>query len=171
MTHAPHTRDPQTLAAQLALWVAEFVVWLAETLAEGPLRRWFKRWAMATLARAERGAKGIVVLAAMKRLSAPCTLPIRRAVHPAHAPRGFACAAVRGNDMRRMTRHFFPRERDLARRARRRGDVLDALAGHAKRLARRIARIMPATRIAVVAAMTTPMVSCAEATTPKFDSS
>lgn len=171
MTHAPPTRsDPAAAAARLGQWAGALVVWLVETLAVGALRRWARRWALMALARAERGARGIVVLAAMRLLPAPPP-PIGRRMHSHRSPRGFARVAVRGNDMRRITRRLFPRERDLRRRAERLVAMLSALAVHAARLARRIRRIMPATRIALVAVMAMPWMSRVVAITSKFDSS
>lgn len=152
----------------LRLWVVELVVWLAEALGDGPLGAALKRWTMAQLGRAERGAGAIAVLAAMALLPAPPpALGPRRHRRPASAPRGFARAAVRGNDMRRMTSHLFPRERDVLVRARRLGGFLDALDLRARRLARRIVRVLPATRLVAIAPPAARCLACAAPRAPQ----
>ena len=157
-----------SLAASLGLWVAELVVWLAAVLGDGPLGAPLRRWTMAMLHRAEQAAKGLVVLAALPLLPAPFALP-RHAARPPNAPRGFVRQGVRGNDMRRITRHLFPRalfqhQRDLTARAQRLAAFLAALPAHARRLARRIARLMPANGFVAVAPPAARCVSRAAAT-------
>lgn len=148
--------DPFALATHLRLWAIEFVVWLADVLGEGAVTRSLLRWAHAELKSAERGAAGLVVLAALKLLPEPVNLPGRTSSRPLNAPRGFARVHVRGNDMRRVTRHLFIRERDVFLRARRLGAFLHSLAERAQRLIRRIVRIMPLTRLAIVAVPADP---------------
>ena len=172
MTHIRPRPDPIALAASLRLWVLEFVVWLAEMLGTGSLARSMRRWAHALLDDAERGVEGLVVLAALRLLPPPISLSILRADHPRCPPRGFARVRVRGADMRRVTRHQFPRQRNLLARAQRLGDFLETLAARAQRLARRIARVRPMMRLTLVAAIAERAVAqCADSARAAPDTS
>ena len=170
MTHSP-APDPNALAAVLRLWALALVVWLAELLGEGPLGDALRRWCMRQLDRAEHGARAIAVLAALALLPPPPPLLWRAVARPASAPPGFAHVGVRGDDMRRVTRHLFPRERNVLARARRLDAFLDALDAHARRLARRIARIVPAGRLVAIAPRAVAVAGVATAAAHAWDSS
>lgn len=149
MTHRPRP-DPAALAAQLRLMALALVVALADWLGAGRFAAAVRRWMARDLAQLERLATGIVVLAALRTLSAPPAPPYggRR---PHGAPRGFAWVAGDDRAMRAMQRRLFPRLRDLKRRLARFDAVLDAFAEHAARLAPHIECIPPAARLIAVA--------------------
>jgi len=161
MTSAFTPEQLHALAASLRLWALAFLAWLAETF---DCRDW-RATVARDLAHAERGAKAIIVLLALRRVVWAPDRP-RFGHRPGHAPKGFALRAVRTNDMRRLSRRLLPktrgpRSRDLVARARALLRVLDALDAHAHRLARRLDRTAPDMRLAPVAP---PASSCAPQT-------
>ena len=157
--------DIPALAALLRSWAVELCVWLAALLGDGALSRALRRWSQGELDRAEQGAVGLVVLAALKTLPPPPPCG-RGAARPLHAPTGFAWAPVRGNDMRRMKRRLFPRERDVRVRAARLCALLDAFEDAVRRLARHILRIRPGMRLTLIARLESTIGPCADAPAP-----
>lgn len=162
--------DPIGLAARLQLWVAELLVWLVEVLGDGPLGKPLRRWTRKQVSILELGAAGLLVLSALKVLPQPTEATKRRSSRPFSAPCGFKRVPVRGDDMRRLRRHLFPRERDLLRRLHRLNDMLGAFQPRAQRLSRRIARIMPLTRLVAIAPSATACVALCDVETCFADS-
>lgn len=124
-------------------------MWIAEAVMAHALARSMRGWVRRQLALAERSAAGLAVLAAVRLLPASPENP-RRNARPPSAPCGFAHVPIDRKDMRGILRTLFPRERDLVARAKRLVCTLRSLGSHARRMARRIERILPAMRLSAV---------------------
>lgn len=162
MTHACPTRpDHDALAASLRSWALAFVAWLAEAVGALSLTRSMRKWAHAQLAQAEKGAAALIVFAAIRLLPAPPDIGRRGGVRPPAALPGFARVVINRHDMRGVHRALFPRERDLVRRSVRLADAIRSLGACARRIARRISRILPATRLCAVRPPPARLAGCA----------
>lgn len=151
VTTARPLADLATLAAQLRLAGLALLVRVADWLGAGRVAAALRRAARGELRQLETFATGIAVLMAMSHL--PRLPPrARGGARPAGAPPGFVAVAGDANAMRAMRRRLFPHDRDCVRRLRRLDAVLADIARHSACLARHIARVPPALRLAMVAA-------------------
>jgi hypothetical protein len=163
MSQPSPNHDHTALAASLRTWALAFVTWLTEALGAHALTRSMRRWAHAQLTHAEKGAAALIVFAAMRLLpSPPEALNRRGGKRPLSGPRGFARVCIHHRDMRGVLRKLFPRERCLLRRSARLARALKALGACARRIARRIRRILPASRLAAVRPPAAPCMPCAD---------
>jgi hypothetical protein len=166
MTHHRPRTDHDALAASLRTWALAFVGWLAEAIGAHTLTRSMRRWVHAKLALAEKGAAALLSLAALRLLPDPPAICPRRAARPLAAPRGFARRRICTHDLRSVLRFLFPRERDLLRRAARLARVLRTLGAATRKVARRVARLLPTTRLCAVRPPPAPCAPCAAADPP-----
>jgi hypothetical protein len=161
------TRDHDALTASLRTWVIAFVAWLAEALGAHTLTRSMRGWVHVQLRAAEKGVAALIVFAAMRLLpTPPMALHQRRGARPLAGPRGFARVRIHTNDMRGVLRALFPRQRDIVRRSVRLMRVLQAARGWAQRMARRIRRILPGTRLTAIRPPAAPVAPVVDACAP-----
>lgn len=137
------------LAARLRLWALGWLCWWADLTGDRDMRRRLR----AELMCAERGARSIAVLLALRRLECPPLSGPSGRARPLSAPNGFRRCAVRGSDFRGATRRLLrSRHRTLRGRLRALDAFLRAIEAHAERLCARLERLPPLSRLMVIAA-------------------